>query len=441
MVDQFLEAVERVDGNPVALIVPHAGYIYSGQVAAYGFKQLEEADIDTAIIIASDHQPPISGPISVWIGDGFETPLGIVPVNWELAELIVDSNPLIHADHLPHNGEHPIEIELPFLQRVCPTCSIVPILMGKDDPDTVSALANTLSTLLIDRKAVIIASSDLSHYPSYEDARIIDGATLAAIETGDLDFVTETINALMSSGFSNLVTCACGKGPILVAMHAAESLGANSSTVLGYLNSGDIPLGEVDRVVGYGAVMFWQYEPPNITESDQEELLEFARKTLEAHLDGSQLPTFKTENPNLLRRSGVFVTVEQDGELRGCIGHVRADLPLYQAVQDMSISAATLDPRFPPLTKEELSTIEIEISVLSPLQRVTDNNQIEVGIHGLILYHSDGQGLLLPQVAIEQGWDRESLLENLCLKAGLPENCWRENPSIYSFTAIVFAEE
>jgi AmmeMemoRadiSam system protein B/AmmeMemoRadiSam system protein A len=441
MVDTFLEAVESVDGTPIALVVPHAGYVYSGSVAAYGFKQLEGADIDVAIIIASDHQQPLSDPISIWVGQGFETPLGIVPVDVDLAEAIIASNPLITADSSAHEGEHPIEIELPLLQRVCPTCSIVPVLMGDASESTVEALVDALRVQLADRHAVIIASSDLSHYPSYEDARLIDGATLAAIETGLPAQLSETLNRLMSSGFSNLLTCACGEGPILVVMQVAQTLGADTITILQYANSGDTPFGDTNQVVGYGAVMFWRYDPPELQREQKEELLELARTSIEFYLENGNLPDFETDDPEFIRRSGVFVTLEKEGELRGCIGYFRADRPLYRRVQEVAVDAAISDNRFPPLTVEELSEVHIEISILSPLQRVNDIQEIQVGVHGLLIYQAGQQGVLLPQVAVDNNWDRDEFLENLCLKAGLPEDCWNQSPALYSYSAMVFGEE
>jgi AmmeMemoRadiSam system protein B/AmmeMemoRadiSam system protein A len=441
MVDQFLSAVEPVDGDPIAIIVPHAGYVFSGSVAAYGFKQLQGKSYEVAIIIGADHQAPLSNPISIWVGGGFETPLGVVPVDRELAEALVASNPLITADAAAHEGEHAIEIELPFLQRVCPTCQIVPILMGNAEETTIAALTESLLTLLSDRKAVIIISSDLSHYPSYDDARMVDGATLAAIETGDSSQVARTSEQWMASGIPNLVTCACGQGPIQVAMRVAEGQGADTVTVLKYANSGDSPYGEKDQVVGYGAVMFWRYEPPNLTMSQKAELLDLARSAISESLRGKEPAEIEPNDPQLSRRAGAFVTLRIEGELRGCIGYMRGDVPLYRIVQEMAVAAASSDPRFPPLTEEELKSTVIEISVLSPMRRVTDLEKIQVGVHGLMIYHNGRQGVLLPQVPVEEGWDRDAFLENLCLKAGLPGDCWMDQPTLYSFTAIVFGEE
>ncbi len=440
MIDGMLAAEGPVDGAPLAIIVPHAGYVFSGPVAAAGFRQLRNGQYDVAVIIASDHQAPLSSLVSVWAEGAWETPLGRIPVDADLAQALVQADPRITFDPAAHQGEHPIEIELPFLQRVCPHCRIVPILMGADDEGTVQVLADALLRALPGRKAVVIASSDLSHYPSQEDARAVDGALLAAIETGDPARVQETVATMMRRGVPGLVTCTCGEGPIRVAMRVAAGLGADTISILRYANSADSPYGDPQQVVGYGAVMFWRYAPPDLTPARREALLALARRTLESYLTDGALPPYETDDPHLLRPSGVFVTLREGGELRGCIGHLRADTPLYRGVQEMAVAAATEDPRFPPLTREELERVHLEISVLSPLRRLTDPTQIEVGTHGLLIVKGGQQGLLLPQVAVEEGWDREAFLEGLCRKAGLPAGCWREGATLYTFTAVVFGE-
>jgi AmmeMemoRadiSam system protein B len=333
MVDELLAAVEPVDGAPLALLVPHAGYAYSGPVAAAGFRQLQEGQYDVAVIIAADHQMPLSDPIAVWAEGGFQTPLGVVPVDVELARGLVAADSRIKADQAAHENEHPIEIELPFLQRVCPGCRIVPVLMGKDDDATVTstplstrlALADVLTKVLAGRRAVVIASSDLSHYPAYQDALAVDGATLGAIETGEPAAVRAAIAASMARNVSNtstplstststplstgLATCACGEGPLLVAMHVAHGLGADTITVLQYANSGDLPYGDKDQVVGYGAVMFWRYRPPELTAGRQQTLLELARSAIAGQIRTGNVPDYQTEEPVLTRRSGAFVTL------------------------------------------------------------------------------------------------------------------------------------
>jgi hypothetical protein len=384
---------------------------------------------------------PLSNPISVWAEGAFETPLGLVPVDEEIAGALVGADPRITFDAAAHEAEHPIEIELPFLQRVCPGCRLVPVLMGDDSEETVEALAQALLAVLPREAVVVIASSDLSHYPSYEDAQAVDGATLSAIETSDPAQVRATTADLMARGVPNLATCACGHGPILVTMQVAQGLRADTVSVLYYANSGDAPQGDRQRVVGYGAVMLWRYEPPDLTKEQEVSLLRLARSTLETYLEEGSIPDHGIDDPALSRRSGVFVTLRQQGELRGCMGHTRADLPLCEAVQRTSVQAATEDPRFPALTREALAEVRVEVSVLSPFRRVTDVGQIEVGTHGLMIFKDGRKGLLLPQVPLEQGWDREMYLHNLCLKAGLPEGCWQDRAAMYAFTARVFGEE
>jgi MEMO1 family protein len=439
-VGEMLSTAKPVDGAPIALIVPHAGYSFSGPVAAAGFAQLRNGDYDTAVIIAADHQEPISSPIAVWPDGAFETPLGAVPVDASLAQALIAADPRIKADRAAHRGEHPIEIELPFLQQVCPRCSIVPILMGRDDDETVQVLARALIRNLPGRKAVVIASSDLSHYPSYSDAVAVDSATLSAIETGDPQTLRSAISKLMSTHISQLATCACGEAPIQVAMEVARGLGADTTTILRYANSGDSPQGDKKQVVGYGAVMLWRYTPPELSSEQQESLLSLARSAIADHLRGGPGSTTSPADPALQRRSGAFVTLKQNGELRGCIGHMRGDQPLDQAVREMAVAAAFSDPRFPALTLEELDTTRLEISVLSPLRHITDTAQIQVGTHGLMIYQGGEQGVLLPQVPVEEGWDRDKYLENLCNKAGLMPGCWRQGATLYTFTAEVFGE-
>ena len=297
LVDRLLAEAEPVAGAPVGLVVPHAGYVFSGAVAAAGFRQLTQATYDLAVVIGGDHQLPLSNPISVWAEGGFETPLGVVPVDAELAQALIGADPRIGFDRLSHQDEHPIEVEIPFLQRACPGCRILPILMASDDEETVRALADALLEVLPPTGVVVIASSDLSHYPGYDDAAALDGATLAAIETGDATRVRQTVARQMEKDVPGLLTCACGLGPILVAMRVAQGLGADTGTVLGYANSGDSPFGDRSGVVGYGAVMFWRYEPRDITGRRRAKLPAPAWSTLAEYLKTDSLPLYKTDDP------------------------------------------------------------------------------------------------------------------------------------------------
>lgn len=449
LLERFLAPVPRLDGTPIALIVPHAGWVYSGHVAAFAYKQIEECAYDAIIIIGPNHTDPVFDAISVFAQGVFETPLGPIPIDEALAAEIVAADEQIVFDRRVHEQEHSIEVQLPFLQRVCPDHNFVPIIIGQPTPKNLAILTEALVGALQSKRALVIASSDLSHYPSYEDAITVDTRSLAAIETFDDDEVLAAMALQMDEGVPGLVTCACGQGPITVAMRVAQHLGADHVRVLRYANSGDVG-GDRSQVVGYGAVMFWRWQPPMLTTDQQTELLAIARRQLESALtaSGEAAASARASNleppadPVLNRRLGAFVTLTRNGELRGCIGHLQGDAPLYQTVAQAAVEAAVSDPRFPPLPLEQLDETELEISVLSPFRRVRDihdESEIVVGRHGLYLTKGGQRGVLLPQVPVDEGWNRTQYLEQICLKAGLPTNCW-ERVTLYTFTAQVFDE-
>ncbi len=461
MVDTFLTQAQEVGAErpePIAIIVPHAGYIFSGQVAAYAFKQIEGVDYEAIVVVGTNHTTPGFDRVYVYAEGAFETPLGLVPVDTELAQALIAADERIVFDREVHRDEHSIEVELPFLQTLCPGRAIVPIIVGEPSAENCQALSEALAAELSGKKTLIVASSDLSHYPSYDDACRVDMATLAAIETMDPQRLTETISQCMSEGIPNLHTLCCGEGPIRVAMMAAKKLGANQAAVLKYANSGDTPFGDRDQVVGYGAVMLWKGEknlnsfilstPPSPPEAltplgsdEREVLLAIARQTITQFLETGTIPHFEVSEPNLLQERGCFVTLKKQGELRGCIGNLVAQRPLYLTVQNVAILAAVNDRRFLPVTKEELKDISVEVSVLSPFELVGDVSEIEVGRHGLVIVKGENQGVLLPQVPTEQNWDRDEFLRQICIKAGLSEDAWQEGAQLYVFTAEVFGEE
>jgi len=460
MIDAFLAQVEKVGPRglePIAIIVPHAGYIFSGQVAAYAFKQLEGIEYEAIVVVGTNHTTPGFRRVSVYAEGAFETPLGLVPVDTELATALIAADERIVFDRGVHRDEHSIEVELPFLQKLYPGQAIVPVIVGEPSAENCEALSNALAKVLAGKKALIVASSDLSHYPSYEDACRVDMATLEAIQTMDPQRLTEVINRYMKEGIPNLHTLCCGEGPIRVAMMTAKKLGANQVTVLKYANSGDTPFGDWDRVVGYGAVMFWKgrdsiedftlstppsppKQPTPLSPDEKDKLLVIARQTITQFLETGTVPSFEVSEPNLFQKRGCFVTLEKHGELRGCIGDLIPRRPLYLTVQSVAISAALNDRRFFPVTKDELKDIDIDISVLSPIEPIADVSEIQVGRHGLIIVKGQHQGVLLPQVAVENNWDRDEFLRQICLKAGLPEDAWQEGAQLYVFTAEVFGE-
>jgi AmmeMemoRadiSam system protein A len=335
-----------------------------------------------------------------------------------------------------------LEVQLPFLQSVLKEFQLVPIVMGDQGIDSCRALATALTELIEGPETVLVASSDLSHFHPYETAVQLDQKVLKAIERWDYHTLARNLNLRAWE--------ACGGGPVVTAMITAERLGANESKILKYANSGDVPGGDKGRVVGYAAAAFYGSKRENeidlnsiqLQEKEKEDLLAISKKSVEKAVNGSQLewnPADATEN--LLKEAAVFVTIKKHGQLRGCVGSVVPVKALGAAVAAAAQNAAISDPRFPPVSPGELDDLEFEISVLSRFYKVRDAQQVEVGEHGLLIGKGRNQGLLLPQVATEQNWDRETFLEQTCLKAGLPMQAWKDTDTeIYVFSATVFGE-
>jgi AmmeMemoRadiSam system protein A len=303
---------------------------------------------------------------------------------------------------------------------------------------------------------LIVASSDLSHYPADEDAAKVDQKTLEAIVRLDPRYLHSIIQAQMSRNVANLVTCACGEAPILAAIAAAKELGANCGKIISYTNSGRTSIGYRGRVVGYGAVAFSVDEnckqaetliklpkggeSYELTKHHKKSLLEFARKSIRNFLNSETVPLPRDLDPILQRKQGAFVTLRKERELRGCIGHMGEDKPLCDVVGSMALQAAFNDPRFNPLTIDELPDIEIEISMLTPCKEVNSAEEIVVGRDGVLLKKEGKQAVFLPQVATERGWNRDQLLDHLCNKAGLTSGSWEKDARLFTFQAIVFEE-
>ena len=426
------------------LIVPHAGYEYSGGVAAAGFSQLEGQDYSTIILLGVSHQAYFQGAV-IDENDAWETPLGQVVVDKELAKKIVDEVDGVSFDSRAHTQEHSLEVELPFLQSVLSDFKIVPILLGEVDEDLLKKIADFLSQNLQPDTLVVI-STDLSHYPPYEIANQVDKATIDSILTGDPKKFGAKIEDQLKKGYSGLATCACGEKAVKVGMMLAQKLGEGKWELIKYANSGDVEIGEKGRVVGYGAIGYYQklkIKNEKLKIEEQKTLLEIARKTLESYLKDKKTPEFEIKEEELKQKLGAFVTLREDGQLRGCIGQIEpSEDPLWLVVQRMAIEAATKDFRFLPVTLDELKDIKIEISVLTKPEKIDDPNKIEFGKHGVIVKKGIHAGVFLPQVATENNWDLETFMGQLCSqKAGLPWDCWKKGEvDIYTFTAQVFEE-
>ncbi len=440
-------ASAKVEGKILAAVAPHAGYIYSGEVAAYAYSALRGRQYKRVVVISPSHCVAFRGS-SVYDGDSYQTPLGDVAVDCEFARRLAAASAAIKLSGDGHDvskdgAEHAIEVQLPWLKTVLEDFEMVPVVMGEHGYEASRALGVALAELLKDdtKETLVLASSDLSHYHSYDEAKRMDLKTLDAIREWDYLSLLRNLRAGVWE--------ACGGAAIVAAMIYAERMGANRAEVLGYANSGDVT-GDHARVVGYGAAVFLKSEKAEAAEEEfslsseeKAELLKLARKTVE-QMVGSR-DRYAPEPPKsvaLNREAGAFVTLTSKRHLRGCVGYTSAAKPLYETVRDTAILAATRDTRFEPVSREELGEIDYEISVLSPLRRVLDVDEIVVGRDGLLVKNGGYEGLLLPQVAEEYGWDRIQFVEQTCVKAGLSRDAWKdEGTDIFRFHAIVFHEE
>jgi AmmeMemoRadiSam system protein B/AmmeMemoRadiSam system protein A len=454
-VDGFLAdaiAREEVRGDrPLALIAPHAGYVFSGQIAADAWSLASPYTYDLIVLLGTNHTTAGFRGISVFAGDGYRTPLGITSIDTEAADFLRAADPAFTYRADVHAREHSVEVQVPFAQVVFPDVPIVAAVIGVPDPDLCERFGAALAELAQRRRLLIVASSDLSHYPSYEDAERVDRTVLEHGFLGGAGALLATVRREEASDTPELATCACGLGPILTALAAAERERPNRRVLISYANSGDTALGELARVVGYGAAAILDGAGPNVplptrradgelTQTSEQNLLAFARKSIRRYLVAGTTPLARDLGPGTDRRRGAFVTLRRDGDLRGCIGHMVADRPLGEVVGAMAVQAAFNDRRFTPVTGGELDQLEIEISVLTPYQPVSGPQAIRVGTDGVVLRKGDRSAVFLPQVATEQGWNREQLLSALARKAGLPADAWREGAQLSTFQAHVFAE-
>ncbi len=446
MIDGFLsKAAPPPLENVVALVAPHAGYVYSGQVAAYSYALMKGRKFDRVVVIAPSHYEGFDFS-SVYDGAAYQTPFGQVPVDQDFARKLAKASPLIKlsgAGHTPtaDRPEHSVEVQLPFLQRVLGQFQLVPVIMGDQSYEACRALGVALAKLVQGTNTLIVASSDLSHYHTYDEAASLDHKTLKAI--GEYDYFD------LSRNLERRVWEACGGGPIVATMIAAERLGATQAKVLHYANTGDVT-GDHSRVVGYGAVALVKAAgaarsdaaPFSLTRPEKDTLLKIARKSVETAVrEGKSYECSTGGLESLAQERGAFGTLTENGQLRGCIGYVAPLEPLYLTVRDVAAFAALRDTRFRPVTASELGELQYEISVLSPLRRVMDTQEIRIGQHGLLIHTSDHEGLLLPQVATEERWDRATFLEQVCYKAGLPGRAWQDaGADLFRFTALVFGE-
>jgi len=447
LVDSFFNEVNTTENNAIAVIVPHAGYVFSGPVAAAGIKCINNnKKYEHVFVIGSSHTHYFNG-ASIYTQGDFITPLGKVQVD-PLSKTLVEKHKIFNNDINIHAQEHSIEVQLPFLQCwLKEPFSIVPIIIGGESIEISKNLADILKEYFNENNLFII-SSDFSHYPDYNDAVYSDNELAKAILSKSVDKFFTTKRKLENSKIPELVTSACGWTSILTLLYIIEKNDDYELKKVCYKNSGDSPYGSKDRVVGYNSIIVLKKQNNTnndllLNEEDKKTLLNIARTTITEFVKNKQ----KYEVPNRLITknitfpAGAFVTIKKNGELRGCIGSFQAEQPLYLTVRDMAIAASSYDYRFEPVTPDELNSLEIEISVLTPMRKISSIDEIELGKHGIYIKKGSQSGTFLPQVATATKWTKEEFLGHCARdKAFIGWDGWK-NAEIYTYEAIVFDEK
>lgn len=433
-----------------AVIVPHAGYIFSGSVAASAFAQIPTGSkFDHIFLIGPSHHVYLDGASINSQFDYYATPLGEVKVDVELCKQLIRDHQVFVCNEQAHKKEHCLEVQLPFLQyRMKEMAPIIPIIIGAQSLETIKKIAEALRPYF-NEKNLFVISSDFSHYPSYADAKEVDETTGRAIESGKLNEFMDALEHNKDQHVENLATSACGQSAIALLLYLTQPDKNIQINHLLYRNSGDSQYGGKEEVVGYHAFTFVRKKEIeaktsfNLSEKEKHTLLAIARNSISNELNRHQGPSCSEYelSETLKMKCGAFVTLDEEGQLRGCIGHFGNDTPLYRIIEKMAKASAFEDPRFMPLQRYELENINIEISVLSPLKRIHNINEFEYGKEGIYISKGRRSGTFLPQVAQETNWTKEEFLGHCARdKAGLSWDGWKD-AELYTYEAIIFKEE
>ena len=421
---------------PRALIVPHAGYIFSGKVAASAFNRLSPGHAPNRVfVLASSHHFHFPG-ASVYCSGNYETPLGTVSVDCKTGKKIAGENASVSDRADVHLPEHSIEVQLPFLQmQLGNSFRLVPIILGTQQPEECRRLAEILRPYFTPENLFVI-SSDLSHYPGYEDAITTDRATSKAIISNSPANLLKTLEQNSRHKTPGLVTSLCGWTSVLTLLYLTEGKDYVYEWI-DYQNSGDQPVyGDHSRVVGYSAVAVYD-KKGNEFDLDSEEkkkLLLIARNSIRHKvISGKKNPLDAAlVTGRLAECCGAFVSVYIAGKLRGCIGS-------FDNRTNNMAAAATGDRRFLPVSTDELTDLSVEISVLSPLKKIKSPREIVLGKHGIYIKKGWSSGTFLPQVAEKQEWTVDEFLGHCSRdKAGIGWEGWK-TAELYTYEAIVFS--
>ncbi|MHC4183622.1 MAG: AmmeMemoRadiSam system protein B [Planctomycetota bacterium] len=404
---------ENLPGKPVALISPHAGYQYSGLVAAYGYNAIKDYDYKRVIIIAPSHYSRYTG-ASIPDVDYYKTPLGLIKLDMGACNNLINNPPLIGTFKQAHAREHSLETQLPFLQTALKDFELVPILISRLNNEAFDFLVDKIKPL-INEDTLIIVSSDFTHYGygySYVPFKKDIEASIRKLDYGAF----ERILALDFDGFFRYKKAtgitACGFMPIALLLKLLPD--DAQGKILHYDTSGN-QMDDFNSSVSYASIMFTRGrkssgiidENPSLNNNEQATLLRVARDTLETYIRERKLPDVNngkyTFTQKLKEKRGVFVTLNKNGGLRGCIGHILPREPLFKAVMKNTVSSSTNDMRFMPVSEDELTDLEIDISVLSPIKKISGPEKFIPGKHGIIIRMLGSSAVFLPQVATEQG--------------------------------------
>ena len=436
-----------------ALICPHAGYVFSGEVAASAYSSIpSDASFKNIFIISSSHVMAFDG-ASVYNKGDYITPLGKVMVNREIANELIRKNKVFNFPADAHIKEHSIEVQLPLIQYYFNSqTSIVPIIIGTGNENTIRKIADALRPWFTPDNLFII-SSDFSHYPPYKDAVEIDKKTALSIISNDSHTFLNTLQKNADKRIAGLATSMCGWASGLTLLYLTEKKSQFEYKLTAYSNSGDSPYGGKDEVVGYNAITLVENNQ-NVSNEQKEDLaFAFSKKEKEIlfTIARNSVKSMLFENKKYVINEqdlpakfnipmGAFVTLKINGALRGCIGRFISSDPLYKVVQASALSSAFEDPRFSPLTKEEFKKTDFEITVLGPLKKINNISEIVLGRHGIYIKKGLKAGTMLPQVATENNWTVEEFLGYTSRdKAGLGWDGWKD-AELFIYDGVVLED-
>lgn len=448
----FKKAEVKPKENIIALILPHAGYAYSGQTAAFGLKTINK-EYERIVVIGPSHRVHMENVLSVPRVTHYETPLGQIPLDIEFINELL-KHPLFQNVPDAHKSEHSVQIELPLLQHSRKDFKLVPIVAGRCSLETINKAAKILKNL-VDSKTLVIASSDFVHFgPNYGFIPFKENIPekIKELDMGSYEHIAK----LDSNGFlkykQKTGATICGYIPVAILLSMLEE--PTEAHFLKYATSGELT-GDFTNSVSYLSVVFcgsWSDNPSitiqisktDLSENDKKQLLTLARESMTFALKNQRMPKESdlsvTITEAMKQPRAAFVTLKKHGRLRGCIGDIFPRQPLYKSVISNAINACFNDRRFSPVTMEDYNDIVVEVSALTPPKPVTSSADIKIGIDGIILRKNGLSALFLPQVATEQGWDLDTTLTRLSAKAGLLPDAWKEGTEFLVFQAIVFGE-